>query len=71
MLLDGAGGFNLVHETLPSPGDKQACKDFCTRYEEKIIQKTREEEERLAFKKKVKPKHGLKRKEKDNNYFFD
>ncbi len=69
MLLDGAGGFNLVHQTLPPATDKQACQAFYQTYHEKVLRLTREEEERLAFRKTDKNK--LKKKKKHTQEITD
>lgn len=66
MLCDGAGCFNLVHEPLPQPHDKNACNEFCKKYEAKIVSRSRQEEELMAFKKSSKSKAAhAKKKKKD------
>ncbi len=70
VLLDVAGGFNLIHEPLPPPSHKSACKDFSNKYDKEIVRRAQEEEEKLAFKTKGKKKKKAQ-KDDDSREFFD
>ncbi len=69
VLLDVAGGFNLIHEPLPPPSHKNACKEFSNKYDREIVRRAQEEEDKLAFKTQMKKKKKAKKPEESREFF--